>query len=374
MEQSDNKRLVNLDLLRIVSMLMIVTLHFLGHGGVLNSLPVKSLGYYVAWFVEGISFVAVNCYVLISGYFLIDSKFTVKKLLILMGEVFFYSVLIYFILLFSGFITFSWKGLLCFFPVLSQQYWFVTMYLGMYVLSPFMNRVINALNQKQHLTWIIIFTLLFSIWPNIFFFTDTLSFGNGTGVVWFMVLYFVASYIKLYYKPTYNIKPYILIYLLLAVSVPISRYIFTLIYNINGIDLFLRGAGIFYSYNSMLVYPASVALLLLFLNIRINSNLLHIVIQFFAPLTFGIYLIHDNINLRPILWNFINAPSHLNNSYFITWSFFVILGIFCICSLIDKLRFLLFGKIIRSKWLNNISFNISYAFSVLIQKIMRSKT
>ena len=46
------KRNIGIDLLKIVSMLMIVTLHMLGHGGVLDNMPPMSRCYQVAWLIE----------------------------------------------------------------------------------------------------------------------------------------------------------------------------------------------------------------------------------------------------------------------------------------------------------------------------------
>lgn len=46
------KRNIGIDLLKIVSMLMIVTLHMLGHGGVLDNMPPMSRCYQVAWLMK----------------------------------------------------------------------------------------------------------------------------------------------------------------------------------------------------------------------------------------------------------------------------------------------------------------------------------
>lgn len=62
------KRNSGIDLLRIISMIMIVTLHLLGHGGILNNLEPFTSGHYSAWTLEIIAYCAVNCYALISGY------------------------------------------------------------------------------------------------------------------------------------------------------------------------------------------------------------------------------------------------------------------------------------------------------------------
>lgn len=63
------KRDHGLDLLRIISMLMVVTLHFYNHGGVLNTLTQGTANWYFGRLIYALSNVSVNCFVLLSGYF-----------------------------------------------------------------------------------------------------------------------------------------------------------------------------------------------------------------------------------------------------------------------------------------------------------------
>ena len=56
-----------IDLLRIISMLGVVFLHVLGHGGIL-SLDLSPVKFSMVWFIEILAYPAVNCFVLISGY------------------------------------------------------------------------------------------------------------------------------------------------------------------------------------------------------------------------------------------------------------------------------------------------------------------
>ena len=65
----------NIELLRIISMIMVVVLHFFYHGEILRWTTVESSGYLTYWSVEALAFVAVNVFVLISGYFLCLSRF-----------------------------------------------------------------------------------------------------------------------------------------------------------------------------------------------------------------------------------------------------------------------------------------------------------
>lgn len=86
------ERNLGVDLLKIVSMLMIVTLHMLGHGRILENLPFMSHSYRAAWMLEIICYGAVNCYALISGFLLAHCN--ARKLFGLWLQVMFYSLLV----------------------------------------------------------------------------------------------------------------------------------------------------------------------------------------------------------------------------------------------------------------------------------------
>ena len=69
MEKQKIERNYGIDLLRIISMLAIVLLHVLGHGGVLDTIGNRfGTDYAVAWILEFIAYPAVNVFVLISGF------------------------------------------------------------------------------------------------------------------------------------------------------------------------------------------------------------------------------------------------------------------------------------------------------------------
>lgn len=365
------KRQANLELLRIISMLLIITLHFLGHGGVLQSVTPDTVQFYLDWFIDALATVAVNCYVLISGYFLIESKFRLKKLIALWGHVFFYSIAIYVVLVCTGQIAFNVRDLaVSLFPVLTVQYWFVSMYIGMYVLSPFLNVAIKGMDQKKHFICIIVLDILFSVWSTICPFSTTLNFGDGMGIVWFIVLYFVAAYLRLYYQPNYRPKKYLGIYFGLAGLIACSKYFFTMVYELTGLSIVVRGSSVFYNYNSILVYLASVALFITFLNIRIKERKGTELILRLAPLTFAIYLIHDNNFIRSVLWEHINASTYSYEWYFPFFMIGVITGIYIICSLIEKLRSVLFKVINTSVWLDEKCTQINEKFLSHVNNIL----
>ena len=139
------KRNPNLDLLRIVSMLLIIWLHSIDHhSGVIEAADKAGgvIGLYIR-VVFMLVQICVNCYVLISGYFLVKSTFRLQKLVALWIEVVFYSFTIKLIFMLTGYTPFSAVSLVsCLVPVFTGRYWFITIYFGLYLISPFLNMTI----------------------------------------------------------------------------------------------------------------------------------------------------------------------------------------------------------------------------------------
>lgn len=346
-------RQMNLEMLRIVTMFMIIMLHFLAHGGVLNALPSDGLKFYFYWSVAGICYVAVNCYVLITGYFQSISKFRLKKLLLLLMEVFFYSIIIYMGLCLFDIRQFTVKDfLLALFPTLNSEYWFVTIYIGLYILSPFINWALNQLEHRQHLLLLIMLIALFSAWPNLFFLSVGLNFGGSFGIVWFFVLYCIGAYIRKYSKKESNVWKWVGSYLILSGLIPFSKFILSKI-SVKYLNSFVPDS-LFYSYNSILVLGASIALFNIFIRIQIKNTFFLHMIRFFSGSVFGIYLIHDNPFIREYMWNTLAISQYLNFKGFPFIMLGTVLLIFMIGTFIDKLRIILFNWFIKIDWLDRI--------------------
>lgn len=131
-----------------------------------------------------------------------NSRFRPEKLVSLWIEVVFYSLIIKIIMMILGEIPFSLVSLIsCFAPILTGRYWFVTIYFGMYLLSPFYNIAIKAMNKKQHGALLGLLFVLSSVMISIHPSFKGMNSGGGWGLAWFSVLYFMAAYIRCYYEP-----------------------------------------------------------------------------------------------------------------------------------------------------------------------------
>lgn len=349
--KSTDKRNMGLEYLRICSMLMIILLHAIDHSGLLKTIVLGSPLYYYEQFLYALVQVCVNCFVLISGYFLINSKFKPEKLVSLWIEVVFYSLIIKIIMMIFGEIPFSIFSLVsCFVPVLTGRYWFVTIYFGMYLLSPFINSAIKAMNQKQHGSLLILLFVLFSVMISIYPSFKGMNSGNGWGLTWFIVLYFIAAYIRRYHIPNGRWKKHLLVFFLCPVLMLIMLWFAQRL----GINIFVVMVENFWRYDSFPVLIASMALFLAFLNRNntfIKSERIQRLVIGLSKTTFGVYLIHAHANLcTEIMWQRIGMVTNLDAWWFPVYQIGVVLIIFILCAILDNVREKIF-KVVKVEWL-----------------------
>jgi surface polysaccharide O-acyltransferase-like enzyme len=356
------ERNIGLELLRIISMLMIILLHSIDHSGLLENLVSGSMLYWYEWFIYALVQVCVNCFVLISGYFLVKSKFRFEKLAMLWIEVVFYALIIKIIMMALGEIPFSITSLIsCFVPILTGRYWFVTIYFGMYLLSPFLNIGIKAMSKRQHTSLVVLLILLFSAMVSIHPSFRGMNSGGGWGVAWFIVLYIIAAYIRLYYKPNGKIlKPIIVFF-----ACPILMIGALWIADKSGIGILTSMADNWWKYDSLPAFIASIALLITFLNRpkELNNNKIKQIIIRMSSATFGVYLIHAHANIcTESMWQRIGMVSNMNKLWFPLYQIMVVIVIFLACGLIDILRQWLFQKLNIKRLIDRIFEKIPYKY------------
>ena len=358
-----------MDLFRIVSMLLIILLHSVDHSGVLEAAEVSgtAMQLYVR-FVYMLTQVCVNCYVLLSGYFLVTSKFRLQKLVALWMEVVFYSFTIKVIFMLAGYTSFSVGSLLsCFMPIYTGRYWFITIYFGLYLIAPFLNIGIHAMNKKQHAMLNIILFVLFSVMVSLYPAFKGMNSGAGWGLAWFVVLYFWAAWFRKYYLPSNKFLPGLVLWGGISVVV-------ALIYVIGGRYVALAQviSDNWYRYDSVPASLASICLFVAFLNIRIENQFISKVITLIAPATLGVYLIHAHSEFSPWSWEVLNLPAHMYSAGFVLVQLGAVLGIFTVCTVLDLVRKYTVGRLENCKMIvtlcEKISQKVSHYMNILIKE------
>ena len=297
-------RNISFDILKIISMVMVIMLHTKTYGlqGICIE-PTQAM-YWIVWIPFYFSLVAVNCFVLISGYFMstMDTFFSPKKLVKLWLVVEFCSIGIYLIMCIvpDSNIYFGYGQLLAHaLPIMSNQYWFFTCYFVLMVIAPFLNRFINTMDQKAFKKCLLIILILFVIVPSINIFGDSFDTSKGYSAVWFIVLYLVAAYLRRYPLPK---KPYGVFYVAISILSVLAHTILDMLSDY--LPLFGQARDILIRYNCITVFIASISLFLFFLNRPINPKKhTEKLITQIAATSFTVYLIHEHSALRAYLWD-----------------------------------------------------------------------
>ena len=325
------------EVLRIIAMLLIVFHHFALHGGI--DYTTFSLNNAYLNIVEFGGKIGVNVFVIITGYFSCTSKFSFQKIFKLLFAVEFYSLTLMIVSLFTGAQEFRVmlfvKGV---FPLLFDGYWFVTIYIILYVLSPFLNAGIGKL-RKTHLSFIIVFLLmLYCILPNTIGRLKPISSFEYSIVIWFVTMYLIGGYFRHYGFPLIKHTTIALVLLIMSVFIMFGARTLQLYLDTDysgKIAEFIK-AFAEYNPNSIMSLVISILMFCVFLPIKFRGNKLFFSI---SKATFGVYLIHDNPLFNKYMWeNIIHTKEMYASQFFIPLSIISIILLFVICSVIEIIR------------------------------------
>ena len=303
------------------------------------------------WLIYAFSVGSVNIYVLISGYFLADSRWRIDKVFSLYLTVWLYSVLVPLTLGAIGIVDLrslelgDWQQLLL--PIEYEHYWFATAYVMMYILSPVLAIAVRSLNRELLRGVIAGLVVLFSVLKSINpYLIPWDKYGND--VLWFIVLFMIAGYIRRFGIQT-SITLRVLTYILTSILILVSELILGVIVNKTGkleymLDMLCAN-------NHILVLLASVALFTAFIEIKtdtINEKTGKIILLFSSS-TFGIYLLHENLLVRSRWASWLGVDRLKNVALKFLFLIISIVTLFIVGTLIDRVRAGLFNMFIKKK-------------------------
>ena len=377
------KRMVNIEVLRLLAMMMVVSLHYLAKGELLEKLtgPLSAKGH-LAWLLESFSIAAVDVYVLISGYFLVETGFRCRRVISLVLQVMFYTCLLPVVLILTGIlpvgeITF-YNILQCIFPTNMLHYWFVSAYVLMFLFTPVLNAAVHGMKKRQLQTAIVILLIMESLSKTVI--PVRLELDNlGYDAYWFMVVYLIAAYIRLYGIPFLEKKG----------GRAAACYIGACL-GLYGLTMLIRGAYLLtgqfenfiesaYGYNHLLTIGAATALFYVFKNreteegeqtqakaavtgegektqrkdakvgeakqVSVEAGAAGGpagIICRIAPCSFGVYLLHEQVNVRYV-WPFWLGADRCGSAFSLLWHWAAaILTVMVIGLAVDHIRSLLF--------------------------------
>lgn len=303
-------RMINMEVLRCLAMMMVVVLHYLGKGNLLPELSGTDMNVtgIAAWLLEAFCIVAVNVYMMISGYFLCTSSFKLSRLLQLWLQVWTYSVLVGILAVATDWIpaaevdTHYFLTLL--FPVTMDHYWFMTAYIFLYLLLPFIGACVRRMSKQQLQIALVLLLGVFCVIKTVLpvrLETD----AKGYDCLWYVCVFLTAAYIRRFGFRFLESKARAWgFYVAACLAVVAEAFVFRQVYLRTGsLGLILN---ISYEYNHLFSFLAAVGLFCAFLQAKAEGRLAGMLAKA-APFTLGVYLLHENLGVRYAWQNWFGA-------------------------------------------------------------------
>ncbi len=365
------ERNYGIDLLRLVSMFMIVILHVLGKGGVLNSVEILTFKGELFWSLEILCYGAVNIYAIISGYVGYKTKHKASNLITLCLHILFFAIIITSVdLVFASInntpISFK-ETILNFFPTI-RKYWYFSSYFCLFFFMPILDIVIDHVPRKTMKIVALFCFVIFCCWTQIY--SNVSGLQQGYSVFWLAILYLVGAYIKKYnpFKEWTSFRC-LIVFLIFELITILSRILIGFLTTKIFGDI--KGINILVSYTSPTITIASIFIFVAFCNMKISENASK-VIKALSPMAFGVYVIH----CHPILFTKLGSSFVWITQYSVGYGLLLViaisLAIFIVCLIVDYIRLLLFKLFKVNKIVELIS-KVVQIITNFIFKILRIK-
>ena len=337
-EASSKIRNSNLELFRILTMISIVAHHYIVNSGLMIADGVvasdpTSIHSIILLLVGAWGKIGINSFVLITGYFMCKSKITLKKFLKIVCEWLFYRYAIGCAFWISGYSTFSFKNLAkLLIPIQNISDGFTSAFVMFFLFIPFLNILVKNMNERQHIKLLLLLGFVYVFLATVPFLHVTFNY-----VSWFMVLYLISSYIRLYPRATFdNTKIW---------GTLLVFFTFICALSVIACDFLFKGS--FYRFvadsNQLLAVIEAVCAFMFFKNLKIkNSKIINII----ASATFGVLCIHAaSDDMRSWLWgSTLNVVGVHSTGKGYIHMILSILGVYSICTIIDIVRIYILEK------------------------------
>ena len=332
------------ELLRIIAMLMIISVHYLdaGGGGIVSRPFTMNFNNAFARGAESVAIIGVNLFVLITGYFSVKQKgINLRRITGIVLLVAFWGGLLYIHGLAAG-ETFSFVGLIkALFPYMFGTMWYIRVYLMLVILAPFLNILLNRLNSKGLITYIAAITVLFSLLSS---FVPAFKNAAGYDIIHFIMMYSIGAAVNLKSDRLPSKSLCFIIFLISSAATTAFS---------------VWGDGLpYWGYDFITCVVSSAALFALFIQIEFHSG----IINFIAKTTLGIYVL--NISFPYLYTRFIIREQYFDSRYLIVHFAASVIGFFVVACVLETARTLLFSvtvdkvldkiKFINKRYLQNI--------------------
>ena len=316
----------NLELLRILLMLMIVCYHAVLYGGLMGCADGSAAKNTALLFNIG-GQLGVSGFVLITGYFLSKTAFKLSRIVRLVLKAIFYTVAVYLALCACGVVGFDGAYFtMRFFPILTSRYWFLTAYVLVAALSPALNLVLEHAAKRLLQIYLILGPVVLQLVPLL---VDKNPYYSST--LWFVYLYCLGGYIRRYPLGVLENK-----WAALGLFASMTALIWCVSLYFSGLPADAPNyiySTYFADLRSFPLLLSALGLFMFFKNLRMKNYKL---VNLIGGTTLGVYVLHEHDQMRDFLWGSLcNLTGRADGPAVWLWILLAGAAVFFVCAAID---------------------------------------
>lgn len=319
----------NLELLRILCMLLIIGDHLTGQSGIADYTTLPSS---FAFCLIGCgSRIACSVFVLIGGWFLCEQPYKTRRPLSLWLSLWLYTVPVTLLCKLAG-LDVSWGALRwAAFPASTRQLWFISDYLLLLLCVPLLNRLLRGLSRPAHRGLLAVLAVPLIVYPTLFG-----ENGAVSDTAWmFLYEYLLIAYLRRWPD---NRLAHLLQHraAALGLGLPLLNTILRAVLETRGLTDGKAFQYMAYYRTALGALPnllAALALFYLFKGLDLSCVRW---VNALAGTTLGVYILHQVPAFRGFLWNgLLQAEAHHGS---VGYTLLTILAVFLGCAAVDALR------------------------------------
>ena len=324
-------RASNLELLRILCMLLIIGDHLTGQSGIADYTTLPSS---FAFCLVGCgSRIACSVFVLIGGWFLCEQPYKTRRPLSLWLSLWLYTVPVTLLCKLAG-LDVSWGALRwAAFPASTRQLWFISDYLLLLLCVPLLSRLLRGLSRPAHRGLLAVLAVPLIVYPTLFG-----ENGAVSDTAWmFLYEYLLIAYLRRWPD---NRLAHLLQHraaaLGLGLGLPLLNTILRAVLETRGLTDGKAFQYMAYYRTALGALPnllAALALFYLFKGLDLGCVRW---VNALAGTTLGVYILHQVPAFRGFLWNGLLQAEAQHGS--VGYTLLAILAVFLGCAAVDALR------------------------------------
>lgn len=274
--------------------------------------------------VNAIGNIGVTCFILISGYFGVKMK--PYKFIEICYLTTIYALVVYFFnnknldvhILSSVFVVPMYKN------------WFISCYLILMLMAPYINLLCDTLSRSNFLRLILILFIAFSVIPTFFHSSySAVVFRGGKCLTYFIFIYLIGRFIRLHYNVNFSRMKCFLSFIIMTLIIFVLD---------STVRKMLNAGTAFAVDSSCFIFISSISVFFLFKSFYFSNT----IVNWIAGSVLSMYLLNDMLQFFD---RFINLNSHKNSPALIAFIIFEVIVVMVFALFVDKIRIFLLSKI-----------------------------